>query len=125
MLDTASSLITISEGMPSRIEAVKSGALSFFRSSSTITSRAICPRLEARSSIRVKPALHVRNPAFEPQYQGLVAQGRADDGHDDFMQVCEPLNGIGEGLLVDLGILRLDAVADGAVGTRVGLPWGS
>ena len=33
------------------------------------------------------------------------------------MQVGEAVNGIGEGLLVDLGILRLDAVADGAVGS--------
>jgi hypothetical protein len=32
------------------------------------------------------------------------------------MQVGEALNGIGEGLLVDLGVLRPDAVADGAVG---------
>ena len=32
------------------------------------------------------------------------------------MQVGEPLNGIGEGLLVDLGVFRPDAVADGAVG---------
>jgi hypothetical protein len=31
------------------------------------------------------------------------------------MQVCEPLHGIGEGLLVDLGILRPDTVADSAV----------
>ena len=28
---------------------------------------------------------------------------------------AEPLNGIGEGLLVDLGILGADTVADGAV----------
>ncbi len=32
------------------------------------------------------------------------------------MQIGEPFNGIGEGLLVDLGVLRADAVADGAVG---------
>ena len=32
------------------------------------------------------------------------------------MQVGEPLNGIGQGLFVDLGVLRPDAVADGAVG---------
>ena len=31
------------------------------------------------------------------------------------MQVGEPLNGIGEGLLVDLGVFRPEAVADGAV----------
>jgi hypothetical protein len=33
------------------------------------------------------------------------------------MQVGKALNCIGQGLLVDLGILRLDAVADGAVGS--------
>ena len=32
------------------------------------------------------------------------------------MQVGEPLNRIGQGLLVDLGVLGADAVADGAVG---------
>ena len=32
------------------------------------------------------------------------------------MQVGEPLDRIGEGLLVDLGVLRPDAVAQGAVG---------
>ena len=32
------------------------------------------------------------------------------------MQVGEPLNGIGERLLVDLGVLRANAFADGAVG---------
>jgi hypothetical protein len=31
------------------------------------------------------------------------------------MQVGEPLNGIGEGLLVDLGVLGADAVADGRI----------
>ena len=31
------------------------------------------------------------------------------------MQVGEPLDGIGEGLLVDLGVFGSDAVADGAV----------
>jgi hypothetical protein len=33
------------------------------------------------------------------------------------MQVGEPLNGIGEGLLVDLGVLRPDPVANGAIGS--------
>ena len=32
------------------------------------------------------------------------------------MQVGEPLHGIGEGLLVDLGVFRPEAVADDAVG---------
>ena len=40
---------------------------------------------------------------------------RADDGLEDFMHVSEPLNSIGEGLLVDLGVLGADAVVDGAM----------
>ena len=32
------------------------------------------------------------------------------------MQVGEAFNGVGEGLLVDLGVMRPDTVADGAVG---------
>ena len=32
------------------------------------------------------------------------------------MQVGETLNGVGESLLVDLGVLSPDAIADGAVG---------
>ena len=38
--------------MPGRIETVKSGAVIFFRSSSTITSLAICRRLAAQSCSR-------------------------------------------------------------------------
>jgi hypothetical protein len=37
------------------------------------------------------------------------------DRCDDFMQVGEPLNGIGEGLLIDLRVLPPDTLADGAV----------
>ena len=33
----------------------------------------------------------------------------------DFVQVGQPLDRIGQGLLVDLGVLGPDAVADGAV----------
>jgi hypothetical protein len=54
MLGTAASSITMSARIPDRIEAVKSGAAIFFRSSSTITSLAICRRLEARSCSRAK-----------------------------------------------------------------------
>ena len=64
----------------------------------------------------VEPVLHVGDPAFEPCGHCLVGQGGADNRGEDFVQVGEPLNGIGEGLLVDLGVLGFDAVADGAVG---------
>ena len=33
------------------------------------------------------------------------------------MQVGEPLDRIGEGLLIDLGVVRSDTVAQGAVGS--------
>src|SRR4029453_17533945 len=53
---TAASSITIRVGVPGRIEAVKSGAESFFRSSSTITSLAIWRRLAARPCKRSRRA---------------------------------------------------------------------
>ena len=40
----------------------------------------------------------------------------ANDCGDDFVQVCQPLDRIGEGLLIDLRVLRPDPVTDGAVG---------
>ena len=54
----------------------------------------------------VETLLHVGNPAFEPCGQGLVGEGRADDGGDDLVQVGETLDRIGEGLLVDVGVFR-------------------
>jgi hypothetical protein len=56
--------------------------------------------------------LHFRDPPLEPGGQGLIDEGGPNDCREDFMQVGEPLNGIGEGLLVDLGVLPPDAVAD-------------
>jgi hypothetical protein len=58
---------------------------------------------------KLPPAQSGVDPALEPCGQGLIRQGRADDRLDDFMQVCEALNGIGQGLLVDLGVLGADA----------------
>ena len=63
-----------------------------------------------------KAVLHFSNPAFEPCCQRFVGQRRADNCGDDLVQVSEALHGVGEGLLVDLGVFRPDAVADGAVG---------
>ena len=42
---------------------------------------------------------------FKPGGKGLVGERRAKDGGDDLMQVGEALNGVGEGLLVDLGVV--------------------
>src|SRR5262245_53663856 len=111
MLGTAVSSITIRAGVPGRIEAVKSGAESFFRSSSTITSLAICRRLAALSCRRLS-----RRVCISPIRPSLVGEGSPNDRREDFVQVSEPLDGIGEGLLVDLGIFRTKAIADGAVG---------
>ena len=60
----------------------------------------------------VPARLHFPDAALESGGQGLVGEGGPNDGHEDFMQVGEPLNGIGEGLLVDLGVFCPDAVAD-------------
>ena len=47
-------------------------------------------------------------------------------GGENFMQVGQPLHGIGEGLLVDLAVLRPDPFANGAVEKTIGyrLPCG-
>jgi hypothetical protein len=47
--------------------------------------------------------------------KGLVGERRTDDGSDDLVQIGEPFDRIGEGLLVDFGVLCLEAVADGPV----------
>ena len=64
----------------------------------------------------VETVLHLGNPTFEPGCQGFIGQRRADNGGDDLVQVGQTLDRIGEGLFVDLGIFRTDAVADRAVG---------
>ena len=61
--------------------------------------------------------MHVRKPALEPPGQGLVCHGGSDNRLDDFMEVGDALDRIGEGLLLDLGVLRPDTVADGAIGS--------
>ena len=50
-----------------------------------------------------KPVLHFRDAALEARGQGLIGQGGPDDGGQDFVQVGEALDRIGEGLLVDWG----------------------
>ena len=54
---------------------------------------------------------------LSPVDQGLVSQRRPDDGRQNFMDVGQPLDRIGQGLFVDLGVLRPDAVAQRAVGS--------
>ena len=64
----------------------------------------------------LKPVLHLGDAALEPGCQGFVGQCRADNGGDDLVQIGQALDGVGEGLLIDAGVFRPDAVADRAVG---------
>src|SRR5262245_20291807 len=111
MLGTAASSITMSEGRPGRIETKKSGAVIFFKSSSIMTSLAICRRFEA-----IETLLHVDNAAFETCRQCLIRECRANNGCDDFRQVRQTLDGIGQSLLVDVGVFGANAITDGTVG---------
>jgi hypothetical protein len=55
--------------------------------------------------VRVTPAISVPcfpNAALKSGGEGLVGEGGTNDGRKNFMHVGEPLDGIGEGLLVDL-----------------------
>src|SRR5262245_58893867 len=116
MLGTAASSSTTRLGMPGRIETVKSGAVIFFRSSSTITSLAISLRLAGTVLQALEPVLHFGNPAFEPGYQGFIGEGRTNDSREDLVQVGLALHRIGEGPLINLGVFRTDAVTDPAIG---------
>jgi hypothetical protein len=59
-----------------------------------------------------KPVFHLGDTAPQPRGQGLVGQRRPDDGGEDLVQVAEALHRVGEGLLVNLGGVRPEAVAD-------------
>ena len=52
---------------------------------------------------------------MSPVRQGLIGQGRPDYGGDDFVEVGQPFDRVGKGLLVDLGVFRSDAVSDETV----------
>ena len=64
----------------------------------------------------LKPILHLGDAALEPCCQGFVGQCRADDGGDDLVQIGQALNGVGEGLLIYMGVLGANAVTDRLVG---------
>ena len=63
----------------------------------------------------VQPPLHVGDPALEPHSHGLIGQRGPDNGGQDLMQVGQPLDRIGQRLLVDLGFVGFDAIAERAV----------
>jgi len=50
--------------------------------------------------------------ALQSGGEGLIGKSGPNDGHEDFMQVGEALDGIGEGLLVHAWILGLEAFFD-------------
>src|SRR5262249_31401233 len=64
----------------------------------------------------IPPRLHFPNAALKSAGERLVGEGGPNDGAEDFMQVGEPLDGISEGLLVNLRVLLANAVTDCAVG---------
>ena len=96
--------------MPGRIDTVKSGAVIFFRSSSTITSLAICRRLAAQSCRRSSRSCISAMRPLSPVARASSVECRADDRRDDLVQIGQALDCVGEGLLVDLGIVSPDAV---------------
>jgi hypothetical protein len=79
-----------------------------------MASRAICRRFEADPAA-ARAGLYFRDAALEAGGEGLIGEGGPKDGRKDFMQVGEPFNGIGEGLLINLGVFGPDALADSAV----------
>ena len=98
--------------MPGRIETVKSGAVIFFRSSSTITSLAICRRLAAQSCSRSSRSCISAMRPLSPVARASSASAARMMAGDHLMQVGEALNCVGERLLIDLGIFCPDSVAD-------------
>ena len=58
---------------------------------------------------------HFGDPALQARGQRFVLQGGPQDGLKNFVQVCEALDCVGEGPLVDFRVLGPDAVADVAV----------
>ena len=57
----------------------------------------------------VETVLHLGDSAFEPGGEGFIGKRRADNGGDDLVQISEPLDGVSERLLVDLGVFGVDA----------------
>jgi hypothetical protein len=59
------------------------------------------------------PAWRMR-PRIAPPQTPAVGKWCSHYGGEDLIHIGEPLHGIGQRLFVDLGVLRPDAVADGA-----------
>ena len=89
--------------MPGLIRDLKSGAVIFFRWSSTITSFAICRRLAAQSGHLIKLVVHLGDPPLEPRCQGFIGECRADNGGDNLMEIGQTLD------LVRGGSVQFDA----------------
>ena len=84
--------------MPERIETVKSGAVIFLISSSTITFFGNLPAFGGTILQAFETVLHFGNAAFKSCCQGFIRQCSPDNGGDDLVQIGKPLHRIGEGL---------------------------
>ena len=85
MLGTAASSITISAGMPGRMEAVKSGAWIFLQVEIDHHVLGDLATLGGSVLQAIKAILHLGNATLEPGGQGLIGQGGPDNGGKDFM----------------------------------------
>ena len=90
MLGTAASSITISAGIPGRMEAVKSGRRELLQVEFDHGVLGDLPAFGGPVLQAVEPVLHFGNPQLEPLGQRLVGQGCADDGHEDLVHIGEP-----------------------------------
>ncbi len=73
------SLITTRDGKPDRKEAVKSGASSFFKSSSVINLFGDLPAFGGSILQPPEPVLHFANPALQPRGERLIGKGGPND----------------------------------------------
>ena len=66
---------------------------------------------------------HLGNAGFESCCQRFIGECRTDNSRDDFVQVGEALDGVSEGLLVEIGVLSPDAVAEDTIVMVAKLNW--
>ena len=115
MLGTAASSRTSSDGIPGRIGyKIRGGNLLQIQLGHHVFGD--LPTFGGTILQAFETILHLGDPALEPGRQSFIGECRAHDRGDDLVQVGQPLDRVGEGLFIDLRILRPDPVADGAVG---------
>jgi hypothetical protein len=89
------------------MEAVKSGAESFFQIKLDHHILGDLPAFGSPVLQAVPPRLHFPNAALKSGGEGLVGEGGSNDRREDFMQVREPLDGI-QAALEKAGIQFID-----------------